>query len=199
MRTNSLARLLHAPFAVSLFVLCAFLQAPAPAAAQGFISPFIGFDYGGDSGCPTATGCDDKHSNLGIAGGKLGAIAGVEVEFGYARNFFGDTPGVETNVLTLMTNVIVGPKIGVIRPFVLGGVGLMKSHVEFTAGSLLDSSNDFGWNIGGGVMLMFGEHIGVRGDIRRFKSFSDNGILGFVLAGEKLGFNRASAGLVLAF
>jgi opacity protein-like surface antigen len=172
---------------------------PTPVAAQGFISPFIGFDYGGDSGCPTASNCEDKHSNLGVAGGKLGAIAGAEVEFGYARDFFGDTPGVDSSVLTLMTNVIVGPRIGVIRPFVLGGVGLIKSHVELDAGSLLDSSNNFGWNLGGGVMLMFGDHLGVRGDIRRFKSFQDISILGFDLSEEKLTFNRASAGLVLAF
>ena len=199
MRIDSLARQ-YVPFVfVLLLTLGALALTPVPASAQGFISPFIGFDYGGDSGCPTATDCDDKNSNIGVAGGKLGAIAGVEVELGYARNFFGDTPGVDASVLTLMTNVIVGPKIGAIRPFVLGGIGLIKSHVEFTAGSLLDSSNNFGWNIGGGVMLMFGDHVGVRGDIRRFKSFQDTGILGFTLSDEKLGFNRASAGLVLAF
>lgn len=184
-------------FVIIALVVCAFT--PRPAAAQGFVSPFIGFDYGGDSGCPTATGCEDKHSNLGVAGGKLGAIAGAEVEFAYARDFFGDTPGFDTSVLTLMTNVIVGPRIGVIRPFVLGGVGLIKSRVELDAGSILDSSNQFGWNIGGGVMLMFGDHVGVRGDIRRFKSFQDISILGFDLSEEKLTYNRASAGLVLAF
>ena len=186
----------------SLFLILALgacALAPRSAAAQGFVSPFIGFDYGGDSGCPTATDCEDKHSNLGVSGGKLGSIAGAEVEFAYARDFFGDTPGVDTSVLTLMTNAIVGPRIGIIRHFVLGGVGLIKSHVELDAGSLLDSSNNFGWNIGGGVMLMFGEHVGVRGDIRRFKSFQDISILGFDLSEEKLTYNRASAGLVLAF
>jgi opacity protein-like surface antigen len=189
------------PFA-SLFLILAFgacALTARPASAQGFVSPFIGFDYGGDSGCPTASDCENKHSNLGVSGGKLGAIAGAEVEFAYARDFFGDTPGVDTSVLTLMTNVIVGPRIGVIRPFVLGGVGLIKSHVELDAGSLLDSSSNFGWNIGGGVMLMFGEHVGVRGDIRRFKSFQEISILGFDLSEEKLTYNRASAGLVLAF
>lgn len=194
----SARRYIHA-FVIASLALGILTVAPGPAAAQGFISPFIGFDYGGDSGCPTATGCEDKHSNLGVAGGKLGAIAGAEVEFAYARDFFGDTPGVDTSVLTLMTNVIVGPRIGVIRPFVLGGVGLIKSHVELDAGSLLDSSNQFGWNLGGGVMLMFGDHVGVRGDIRRFKSFQDISILGFDLSEEKLTYNRASAGLVLAF
>lgn len=195
---TSSRRYVHS-FLVLLFALGVCAIAPRPAAAQGFISPFIGFDYGGDSGCPTATGCEDKHSNLGVAGGKLGPIGGAEVEFAYARDFFGDTPGIDTSVLTLMTNVIVGPRIGVIRPFVLGGVGLIKSHVELDAGSILDSSNQFGWNIGGGVMLMFGDHVGVRGDIRRFKSFQDISILGFNLSEEKLTYNRASAGLVLAF
>ena len=48
-------------------------------------------------------------------------------------------------------------------------------------------------------MLMFGDHVGIRGDIRRFKSFQDISILGFDLSEEKLTYNRASAGLVLAF
>ena len=199
MRNETLPRPFVHAFLTAVLALGLLTLTSTPAAAQGFISPFIGFDYGGDSGCPTATGCEDKNSNLGVAGGKLGAIGGGEVELGYARNFFGDTPGVDANVLTLMANVIIGPKIGAIRPFVLGGVGLIKSHVEFTTGSLLDSSNDFGWNIGGGVMLMFGDHLGVRGDVRRFKSFQDFSILGFGLDNEKLTFNRASAGLVLAF
>ena len=172
---------------------------PTSAAAQTFISPFIGFDFGGDSGCPTATGCEDKNSNLGVAVGKLGALAGGEVELGYARDFFGEAAGVDSNVLTLMFNVIVGPKVGPVRPFLLGGVGIIKSRVEFDAGSLLDTGNEFGYNLGGGLMVMFGEHIGVRGDIRRFKSLSGTDILGFSLTDVKLGFNRASAGLVLGF
>lgn len=176
------------------------MAAAVPAAAQGFISPFIGFDYGGDSGCPEASNCEDKNSNIGVAGGKLGAVAGIEVELGYARDFFGETPGVSSNVLTLMTNVIVGPKVGPVRPFVLGGLGLIKTEAEFTGASLLDTStNSWGWNLGGGLMVMFGEHVGVRGDLRRFKSFGEHGLLGFILESEKLSFNRASAGLVLAF
>jgi opacity protein-like surface antigen len=171
----------------------------APASAQGFILPFIGFDYGGDSGCRIATGCEDQNSNIGVAAGKMGAIAGAEVEFNYARNFFGDTEGVDNNLLTLMANVFVGPKIAAVRPYVIGGVGLIKTHVEFTTGSFLDSSNNFGWDIGGGLMAMFGEHVGVRGDVRRFQSFTDQNILGFGLADEKIGFNRATIGLVLAF
>ena len=199
MRIDSNTRQWRAALVIGLLTVGAFALTPAPAAAQGFISPFIGFDFGGDSGCPTATGCEDKNSNLGVAAGKLGGIGGGEVELGYARNFFGDTPGVDASVLTLMFNVIIGPKIGAIRPFVLGGVGLIKAHVEFDAGSILDSGNEFGYNLGGGLMLMFGDHIGVRGDLRRFKSLSETDLLGLSLATEKIGFNRASVGVVIGF
>lgn len=198
MRYQQLLRLC-ASSVFALLIVSALVLTPATASAEGFISPFIGFNYGGDSGCPTATNCENKHSNFGVSAGKLGAIGGGEFEFGYAKNFFGEAPGVDTSVLTMMGNVVLGPKIGFVRPFVLGGVGLIKSHVELTAGSLLDSSNNFGWDIGGGVMLMFGEHVGVRGDVRRFQSFQNQSILNFSLADEKLSFSRAVAAAVFAF
>lgn len=199
MRYEHLPRLCKSALVSTILTIGVLALTSAPASAQGFVSPFLGFNFGGDSGCPTATNCEDKHNNFGVSGGKLGAIGGGEFEFGYAKNFFGDAPGVDTSVLTLFGNVIIGPKFGFIRPFVLGGVGLIKSHVELTAGSLLDSSNNFGWDLGGGLMFMFGDNIGVRGDLRRFQSFQNQTILGFALADEKLKFNRATAGLVLAF
>ncbi len=158
MTIDSLARQCRVALVVGIFTLGVFALTPAPAAAQDFISPFIGFDFGGDSGCPTASGCEDKNSNLGVAVGKLGALLAASSELGYARDFFGEAPGVDSSVLTLMFNVIVGPKIGPVRPFLLGGLGHHQIARRVDAGSLLDSSNDFGCNIGGGVMLMFGEH-----------------------------------------
>ena len=185
---------------IGLFVLGAGLVAPSRAAAQGFIVPFIGFDYGGDSGCPTAGDCEDKHSNLGVAVGKMGAVLGGEFEFGYARDFFGDAPGQSSNVLTLMSNLMIVPRIGIVHPYVLGGFGLIKTHAELTTGSLLETDNNsFGWDLGGGVIVLFGDRVGVRGDIRRFSSFQERTILGFSLSNEKLSFQRASVGLVLAF
>src|SRR5262245_58468629 len=121
---------LCAPAVLAWLVVGAIVLAPDTAAAEWFISPFIGLNYGGDSGCPSATNCENKHSNFGVSGGKLGAIGGGEFEFGYAKNFFGEAPGVDTSVLTLMGNVTLGPKIGFFLPFVLGGVGLSKSVGE---------------------------------------------------------------------
>jgi opacity protein-like surface antigen len=186
---------------IAVVVFGSLLVTPADARAQGFISPFVGFDFGGDSGCQTASNCEDKNSNVGVAFGRMGDVVGFETEIGYARDFFGDTPGVSSNVLTLMANFMVVPKIGPVRPYVLGGLGLIKTRVELTAPSLLETTNNsLGWDFGGGVMILFGEHIGVRGDLRRFSTFQERSLLGIAnLTNERISFQRASAGLVLAF
>src|SRR5688572_11143191 len=86
------------------------LGAARPAAGQAFISPLIGYNFGGDAGCPEITGCEDKNLNLGVAVGSLGNVIGTELEFAYARDFFGETPGVSSSVLTLMGNVMLAPR-----------------------------------------------------------------------------------------
>ena len=44
----------------------------APVRAEGFVSPFVGYNFGGDSGCPQISNCDDKRLNAGVAIGALG-------------------------------------------------------------------------------------------------------------------------------
>jgi hypothetical protein len=186
-------------FLFGLFVVAAVL-APGDVRAQGFIAPFVGFDFGGDSGCQTAGDCEDKNSNIGVSLGRMGGAVGFETDIGYARNFFGEVPGQTSNMLTIMSNFMIIPKIGPVRPYVLAGLGLLKTHVELTAPSLLETDNNsFGWDMGAGMMVLFGDHIGVRGDIRKISSFQERTILGFTLSNEKLSFQRASAALVLAF
>src|SRR4029453_15196193 len=94
------------------------------ASAQAYISPFIGYNFGGDSGCPEVSNCEDKRRNLGVAFGSIGSVFGSEAEFSYIDNFFGDTPGTSSSVLTFMGNVIFGPKFGVLHPNGVGGSAL---------------------------------------------------------------------------
>jgi opacity protein-like surface antigen len=191
-------RLLPIIFYTSLVVLTPGLAPPA--AAQTFISPFLGFDFGNDSSCPAITGCEDKNVNVGAGIGTLGGFFGLELDVSYAKDFFGAAPAFSSSVLTVMSNLIAGPQIGPVRPYATGGLGLIKSHIDFDVASLLESSNnDFGWNIGGGVMIFPGEHVGIRGDIRHFHAFQDLEFLGFPLSDTKLDFGRASAALVFRF
>src|SRR5215208_186124 len=103
------------------------------ASAQAYISPFLGYNFGGDSGCPEVSNCEDKRRNLGVAFGSIGSVFGTEAEFSYIDNFFGDTPGTSSSVLTFMGNVMFAPKFGVLQPYGVVGLGLIKTHAELTA------------------------------------------------------------------
>ena len=181
-------------FAAILFVLV-----PTPARADGFIVPFVGYNFGGDSGCPSLTDCEEKRLNFGVAFGSMGTAIGFEQDISYAKNFFGETPGGDNSVFSFMSNLVVGPGVGPIRPYFVVGVGLIRPHVSSLVGSVTNfdaSSNSFGYDLGGGLTLMFGR-VGIRGDVRRFKTLESIDLL--IFPGEKLDFWRASAGLALTF
>lgn len=197
MTRATVVRQLLTTLGIALLVL---VFAPGAAHAQGFVSPLLGYDFGGDSGCPEITACEEKNLNVGVSVGSLGNVIGTEFEFAYARDFFGDIPNASSSVLTLMGNVMLVPRFGVAQPYGLVGLGLIKTHVEFSAVSLLESDNThFGWDIGGGLIVFFGRHVGARGDIRYFHAFQELEILGISLDETKLDFGRAAAGLVFRF
>lgn len=185
-------------FCTAIVVLA--LAAPKPAQAQGFISPLLGYDFGGDSGCPTISGCENKTLNIGAGLGSLGSVLGGELEVSYANDFFGKTPGYSSSVLTVMGNLLLAPRIGPVRPYGTGGIGLLKTKVDFTSSSIVDSKNNhLGWDLGAGVMIFPVGHFGVRGDIRHFHAFQDLKPFGLALGNTKLDFGRASGALVFKF
>jgi hypothetical protein len=183
-------------------VLTLVSLASVPAQADGgFITPFIGFNFGGDSAnCPSLTQCEQKRRNFGVSFGAMGNAAGFEEDISFAKNFYGETPGGENSVFSAMSNLVLGAGAGPVRPYVVGGVGIIRSHVSSITGSItnLDTGkNSFGYDLGGGINIIFGDHVGVRGDLRRFKTFQDVGLPFF--ADEKLKFWRGSVGLALVF
>lgn len=185
---------------LGLFSAALALTSATSAHAQGFLSPFVGFNFGGDAACPNVTNCEDKRLNAGVALGVTGNVLGFEEEFAYAKDFFGSAPGLSSSVLTLTSNAMLVPKIGPIRPYGVAGVGLIKTHVELTPTSLLTSdNNNFGWDVGGGLIILFAPHVGVRGDIRYFHAFQDLNLLAFTVNNPKLDFGRAYAALMLTF
>ncbi len=185
---------------LSLLALGVALGIATPARAQGFVSPLIGYDFGGDTGCPNLSNCQDKKINASVSVGAMGHVFGVEEEVAYAPNFFGTAPGLSSSVLTAMTNVMIIPQVGPVRPYVRAGLGLIKTHVNLTTGSIFTTdNNNFGWDVGGGLVGFVGAHFGVRGDLCYFHSFQDLVVLGFTLGNSKLNYARASAGVVLTF
>jgi len=183
--------------------------APSTARAEGFVSPWIGVNFGGNpfdslqNGTEIANG---GRKSFGVTGGYMGGgIIGGEVDFGYSPSYFGDKSDFgSNNVLTLMGNVIVGIPIGGtrgagVRPYVTGGIGLIRTSY----GELLNfnsvSNNDFGYNLGAGIMGYFNTHFGLRGDVRYFRNLQDHSSLANGPNIDLGGFHfwRASLGLVI--
>jgi hypothetical protein len=108
------------------------LAAATPSRAQGFVSPFIGYDFGRNSGCPQISNCEDKRTNFGVAIGAMGKLLGFEEKLADAKNFFGSVGTQSSSVITVMSNVMIVPAVGPVHPYLLGGLGLMKTHVDFT-------------------------------------------------------------------
>ena len=174
-----------------------------PAAAQTTLTPFTGVTFGGDT-----------TENRWVYGGVLGfgSGTGVDIDFGYSPNFFGnDDPFGELdgklNITTLMFNIrFGGGKPTGVSPFVSGGAGLMRASVS-SPGDLFDeiSRNDFALNAGGGLVGYFNGHVGLRGEVRYFRSLQgESGADGIIIDPRDFdlgdfSFWRGTVGLSLRF
>jgi opacity protein-like surface antigen len=194
------------PTSIRRILLCAIVVvsvgalAPPAAHAQAFISPSIGYNFGGNVGCQSATDCEDKNWNWGGSIGALGSVVGFEAELTYEGEFAGDRPDQRTKVTTGMANFMIAPKISIVQPYGLIGLGVIRTDVENKIVNVSEAQNQFGWNIGGGVIIYLQRHVGLKGDIRYYHSVGSLDVLGFdVLRGDKIDFGRVGLGMVFKF
>ena len=188
---------------------------PPTASADWVLTPFVGWNFGSSADVTGAGGPGfkdkfEKKINYGASLMGMGAgPVGFEIDFGYSPNFFETSTtssGFEfassSNVTTLMGNLVIGATSGSVRPYVVGGVGLLRTNVQ-DAGEVFDIStkNDFGLDVGGGVMGFFSENVGLRGDIRYFRGFrgtSDSDSVTGIALGD-FSFWRGSLGVSFKF
>ena len=181
-----------------LAITAAVVLAPAQARADGFFTPWVGSAFGSN--------IQNGQTTVGISAGGMGTgIIGVEVDFGWSPSFFGTKSDFGNNtVMNVMGSVIIGIPIGGqhgagIRPYAVGGLGLIRSQIDGgTVANVSSSNNMFGWDAGGGIMGYFSDHVGLRGDLRYLRATSDlkTGITTLDLEGNQLHFWRASIGVV---
>src|SRR6185436_9201296 len=87
-----------------------------------------------------------------------------------------------------------------LRPYAVGGVGLIKSRIGGPDDLFDVHSNDFGINVGAGAIFFLGDRFGVRGDIRYFRSLQDNAPdTLFDIALSDFRYWRGSVGATLRF
>ena len=187
--------------AIGSLALALGLAAAASARAQYFVSPFVGYNFGTEAACLNVLNCADRRVNVGASGGRLffGTV-GVEEEVSYTKDFFGAATNLSSHVLTAMTSAVVTRPVGRWHPYAVAGIGLMKTHVQFTQATFYATdASSFAWDLGGGMNVDFGRRWGVRADARYFRSFKEVTVTGFTLSDPKLGFGRASIGLNVRF
>ena len=193
-------------------VLSASAAAPSKASADWLLTPFLGSTFGGNADVSNVSGGSfsnefDQKINYGASLGWMGAgVVGFEVDFGYSPNFFGvanSNPSFDLigdgNVTTAMGNILVGVPLGGVRPYASGGIGLISSRVD-NPGQFFSkaSSNDLGADVGGGVMFL-GGNVGVRGDLRYFRSLNNSDSNGVDLSLGDFRFWRGSVGVTFKF
>ena len=183
------------------------LLTPAVARAEGLIIPFFGVNFGGDSGKDFGDAIDSNRFNWGVSIAFMGAgVIGVEADISYSPDFYGKSDIGGSSNLSFMGNMILGVPFGGqrgfgVRPYAVGGIGMIRSEVDAFGDPFKVKENQFGWDFGGGVMVFFGSHAGIRGELRYFRTFDALEILGVSLADEPgdLDFTRGSIGFVFRF
>jgi opacity protein-like surface antigen len=142
-----------------LAAVFAALLVPVPARAEVLLTPFIGLTFGGDLQENTTS----YGASLAVVGG---GVLGLEVDLGHSPNFFGDRVQVgEHTVTTAMANLVVTVPLPV-RPHISGGLGLIRTRI----GDLGIRDDDFGMNLGAGLIGFIARNVGLRADVRYFRN-----------------------------
>ena len=187
---------------IGIASLLGILAFAVPVHAQGFIVPYIGWDFGGNASCASPVNCQGKRTTFGASLGSLGRSGGFETDFTYAKDFFGTVPGVDNSVFTWMNNYLIGGGGGSrIQPYAVIGLGLMTANISSNpvAGVYQSvTTHSLGWDVGVAVQGYFTRSVGIRGDIRHFQSFVDMPVLGLI-GEEKLDYWRGTVGVAFRF
>jgi opacity protein-like surface antigen len=169
--------------------------ASVPARAEVILTPFGGKAFSGS--------LDTSRTTYGGAIGFLGGgVFGFEGEFSYVKDFFGalEVPeSVSSNkVQSLSGNLMVAVPAGSVRLYGSGGLSLLRPALTSRTGFIVVDEDKIGFNVGGGLLIFFSDHVGLRGDIRYFRTFGDLQSGDLVTLGA-LDYWRGTAGLTFKF
>ena len=202
-------------FAIASLVLITSVAAPSKASADWLLTPFVGWNWGGTANLLENDDFDDEFEQKAMFGASLAwmgaGVVGFEVDFGFSPNFFENTSGsgdfefADSNLTTVMGNLIIGVPIGGqhgvgFRPYAVGGVGLVKSRLGSSGDLFNVDSTDWGFNVGAGAMFFFSDNVGLRGDVRYFRSLQDvEPIDDFNIRFANFRFWRGTLGVTIRF
>jgi hypothetical protein len=182
-------------------MVAACAAVPAAAGADTVFTPFMGQSF--------ATREDAvKVTTIGASmASTVGGGFGFELDFGRTSEAVGsDAFADNSRVTMLMGNALLGFPFGRFRPYVVGGLGWLRSEVLSEGATA--RSGGFGLDAGGGLLGFLSGSIGIRLDLRYVRSLTMSdlevvrvpavvSVSDFLI--EDVSFWRASAGLAIRF
>lgn len=139
------------------------------ARAETLLTGFGGAAFGGAT--------DRTRGTYGASLGFLGhGVFGFEAEFATTPEFFGNAEEdvfTDNNVLTMMGSILLAAPAGPLRIYGAAGAGLLKTRLADPDRLFNIDSNDFGINVGGGILIFPSDHVGLRADVRYFRDLQD--------------------------
>lgn len=188
--------------AVAFVGLLAVALAPSRAAADVLLTPFAGITFNDDV----------RKGNFG-ASIAFGGLIGAELDISQTRlGSFDDIPLVDfrAKATTVMGNLMLRVPAGPVQPYASGGIGIIRLTGDVrvpVVGTIVSASaQDLGMNVGGGVHLFPSPNIGIRGDVRYFRTIGDLDLDDFTDIGglddlplPRLDFWRISGGVTFKF
>jgi opacity protein-like surface antigen len=179
------------------------LGVPSTSSADILLTPFAGVSFLDED--------NDKFS-YGVAL-SLGGLFGLEGELG--RTSLGETAvagslvDLDASVTTGMVNFVLRFPTGPLQPYATGGLGVIKASGDVDVaylGSVLNiDGQTFGMNYGGGIYIFPTQSIGIRADVRYFRTVGDltledvDELIGFDLPLPDFDFWRVTGGVTLRF
>ncbi len=193
---------------VALLSTALVCTAAAPAQADWLFVPFLGGSFAPET---TFLVFEEGAGRKLVVGGAVALLGdgllGLEADFGHIPGFFegDDRRGLvlTSRVTTLGGNLVLAVPRAItresLRPYVVGGLGLLQARSKHAGGLFPVDRNLLGVTIGGGAIGLITETTGVRFDLRHIKAAS--GADGpFALPGlSRLSFWRATVGLVIRY
>lgn len=188
--------------------LALLLFAPAPAAADWQMRPFLGLTFGGDTTfVDLEQAAGTPNVVVGLSGVLLGEVIGVDVDFGYGPGFFqsGNQTLVRVGSTTTLTgNVVVAwPRRlseYTLRPYFVTGVGLMHVRIDDWLDLLKVADTLPAVDLGGGATGFLSDRIGLSWDVRHFRSIgSKSEGRGVSFGRERQSFWRATMAVAIRY
>ena len=127
----------------------------------------------------------------------------LEGDFSYAPRFFEHDQQVvlASTLVTFTGNVIVAAPLRVtgysLRPYLIGGLGLIHSGITYQAPLDPVDDNSFGMNIGAGAIGLLSPRTGLRFELRHVRTFGNEINEATGESGARLSFWRASIGVLI--